>query len=50
MRDTMRIARERVHAEDQRPLDETVDQHLMLVGIDIGHAVVMALEVQRSSA
>ena len=43
-----RIARERVHAEDQRPLDETVDQHLMLIGIDIGYAVVMALEVQRA--
>ena len=43
-----RITRERVHAEDQRPIDETVDQHLMLLGIDIGHAVMVALEMQRA--
>ena len=44
-----RIARKRVHAEDQRPLDETVDQHLMLIRIDIGYAVMVALECRRSA-
>ena len=41
-----RIAQQRVDGEQQRPLHEAVDQQPVLRGIDVGHAVVMALEVQ----
>ena len=42
-----RIARQRVEAEHERPLDEPVDQHAVLLGVDVRDAVVVTLEVQR---
>lgn len=41
-----RVARERVEIEQQRPVDEAVDQEAMAVRRDVGHAAVMALVVQ----
>src|SRR5262249_25953273 len=41
-----RIARERIHCEDERALDHAVDQQAMAVRVDIGHPVVAALEMQ----
>ena len=41
-----RIAQQRIQIEHQRLAHHAVDHQLVLVGIDVGHAVVVALIVQ----
>src|ERR1700722_5613154 len=40
------ITHQRIERVDERPLDETVDQQPVRLGVDVGNAVVMALKMK----
>ena len=41
-----RVAGQRIHVEEQRPIDQAVDEQAMGIGIDVRNPAVVAFEVQ----